>query len=352
MIAMNQTILPVSLVSTVWNDLEGCKVFFRQMCEQSKFPEEIIITDAASSDGTWGFLQAESSRVRPWRLVLLQDAKCNVARGRNLAIAKAKNEIIASTDIGCEWDREWLEELVKPLFKQPDVQMVAGSWGVKFAELKGPWALTEWALKGGKHESVAEAVTFASSRSIAYRKSVWKSIGGYAEDLTLAGDDTVFGHMMNLCKIKPVAAPKIRCYWHRHDSLRGFSKENFRNFIGEGEAGLGARHFFLVGGRLAIEGSSLFAGMVSALMGCHWTWSLICLMPLFFSLVLRTRVWSRAVKILKDLHVSHAWLRVITFDMLLRCQGLRGYLIGWFRGNRKCKAVRGRLQKMRLAQNN
>jgi glycosyltransferase involved in cell wall biosynthesis len=322
------------------------------MCEQRNFPDEIIITDAGSNDGTWEFLQAESTKIRPWNLVLLQEPKCNVARGRNLAIAKAKNEIIASTDIGCEWDREWLEELVKPLFEQPDVQMVAGSWGVKFAELKGPWALTEWALKGGKHESVAEAVTFASSRSIAYRKSVWESIGGYAEDLTLAGDDTVFGHMMNLSKIKPAAAPQIRCYWHRHETLRGFSKENLRNFIGEGEAGLGFRHFFLVGGRLVIESASLFAGMVSALLGCHWTWSLICLMPLFFSLVLRTRVWSRAVKILKDLNVSHAWLRVVTFDMLLRCQGLRGYLIGSFRGNRKCKAVRGRLQKMRLAQNN
>jgi glycosyltransferase involved in cell wall biosynthesis len=351
MVAMNQSILPVSLVSTVWNDLEGCEVFFRQMCEQSKFPEEIIITDAGSSDGTWEFLQAESSRVRPWRLVLLQDAKCNVARGRNLAIAKANNEIIASTDIGCEWDREWLEELVKHLFEKPDMQMVAGSWGVRFAELKGPWALTEWALKGGKHESVAEAVTFASSRSIAYRKSVWESIGGYAEDLTLAGDDTVFGHMMNLSKIKPAAAPQIRCYWHRHETLRGFSKENLRNFIGEGEAGIGHRHFFLVGGRLVIEFLSLLAGVVSALLGFEGTWSLICLLPFFISLFLRIRVWSRAVKILKDLKIFRPCLRVIAFDMLLRWQGLRGYLTGWFQGNRKCKDVRGRLQKMRLAQN-
>jgi len=351
MTATNQSNHPVSLVSTVWNDLEGCQVFFRQMCEQTKFPDEIIITDAGSNDGTWEFLQAESTEIRPWNLVLLQESRCNVARGRNLAIAKSKHEIIASTDIGCEWDREWLEELVEPLFQQAEVQMVAGSWGVRLAGLKGPWALTEWALKGGKHESVAEAVTFASSRSIAYRKSVWESIGGYAEDLTLAGDDTVFGHMMNLCKIKPAAAPRIRCYWHRHDTLCGFSKENLRNFIGEGEAGIGARHFFLVGGRLAIEFSSLVAGVLSALLGFEGTWSLICLLPFFISLLLRIRVWNRVVKILKDLKVSLPWLRVIAFDMLLRWQGLRGCLIGWFRGNRKCKAVRGRLQKMRLAQN-
>jgi len=63
-----------------------------------------------STIGTREFLQKESAAERPWKLVLLQDPRCNVARGINLAIAAAGFEIIASTDIGCEWDPEWLEE--------------------------------------------------------------------------------------------------------------------------------------------------------------------------------------------------------------------------------------------------
>ncbi len=341
-----KTKCPVSLVSTVWNDVEGCRVFFRQMANQTQYPAEIVITDAGSTDGTWEFLQEESAEDRPWKLVLLQEPRCNVARGRNLAIAAAGFEIIASTDIGCEWDPEWLEELVEPLFSKPQVEMVAGSWAVKFEGLRGPWALAEWALKSGKHESVAEAVTFASSRSIAYRKEVWRKIGGYAEDLTLAGDDTVFGHMMNLAGVRASAAPRIRCYWHRHESLKGFLKENRRNFIGDGEAMLSIRHFLLVGGRLVLEWMSALTGVFFILLGMPTGLVIIVFLPFVCSNLLRMKNWIKSSRLLASYGITYAFPRVVFFDTALRIYGLVGFMEGYLGGFTKCSKVRLRLQKL------
>jgi len=337
--------LAVSLVSTVWNDIVGCQVFLSHVLNQTCYPSEIIITDAGSRDGTWEFLQSEAARNRPWKLNLRQEPGCNVARGRNLAIEQARYEIIASTDIGCEWDPEWLEELTAPLFANPQIDMVAGSWAVKYESLSSPWALTEWAMKGCKHESVALPVTYASSRSIAYRKRLWQEIGGYPEDLTLAGDDTVFGHLMHLHGAKPSAAPRIRCYWHRHTTLKGFLNENFRNFLGEGEANLGWNHFFLVGGRLLVECCSLIFGLVFLLAGVPMFLTVVIFLPFVLSSLFRFRLWLHSAKRLHKLGVNHPMFHVIVFDMLFRIVGLHGFIIGIFRGSNKCRDVRKRLRK-------
>jgi len=337
--------IAVSLVTTVWNDIVGCQVFFSHVLNQTCYPSEIIITDAGSRDGTWEFLKKEEMKDRPWKLILRQEPGCNVARGRNLAIEQAGYEIIASTDIGCEWDPEWLEELTAPLFDSPQIDMVAGSWAVKYESLSSPWALTEWAMKGCKHESVALPVTFASSRSIAYRKRLWQEIGGYPEDLTLAGDDTVFGHLMHLHGAKPASAPRIRCYWHRHNTLKGYLNENFRNFVGEGEANLGWNHFFLVGGRLLVEFCSLIFGLVFLLAGVPMFLTGVFFLIFFLSSLLRLRSWLHAAKHLGKLGVKHPLFHVFVFDMLFRIMGLQGFIVGIFRGNSKCRDVRRRLCK-------
>jgi glycosyltransferase involved in cell wall biosynthesis len=337
--------LPVSLVSTVWNDLSGCEVFFRQMSAQTKIPAEIIITDAGSRDGTWAFLQAQTTREQPWNLILLQEPGCNVARGRNLAIEQARYETIASTDVGCEWDPEWLEELTTPLFANPQIDMVAGSWAVKFDGLSNPWALTEWAMKGCKHESVALPVTFASSRSIAYRKRLWYEIGGYPEDLTLTGDDTVFGHLMHLHGAKPSAAPSIRCYWHRHETLKSFLKESYRYGIGSGEANIFMRDAALIGGRLALELGCLLTGVIFiALPVIEIQFAGLALFGVGLALfVARAFKLREAVRNLKHLDVDWAWGRVLAFSYLNKIYWLSGSMKGWIYGRNQCCKCRSRL---------
>src|ERR1700728_1859898 len=124
----------VSLVSTVLNDLESCKQFMEQMLRQTRRPDEIVIVDAGSKDGTWEWMQ-EMAKNGPIPFVAYQEKKCNIARGRNLAIERPSHDTIVSTDLGNEWSPEWLEELVTPLEQQPGCEAVMGSWEVRYEDL-------------------------------------------------------------------------------------------------------------------------------------------------------------------------------------------------------------------------
>ncbi|MEM7457376.1 MAG: glycosyltransferase, partial [Planctomycetota bacterium] len=62
------------------------------MKNQTRLPDEIVIVDGGSKDGTWEFLKSYTFD-NDIQLVAIQDAGCNVARGRNIAIVNATNEI-------------------------------------------------------------------------------------------------------------------------------------------------------------------------------------------------------------------------------------------------------------------
>ena len=250
----------ITLVTTVLNDRQGCVSFFEQMEAQVLLPDEIVIVDGGSTDGTWEFLHCYQPS-KSYSLNVFQEKKCNVARGRNLAIASAKYDIIVSTDIGCTWESQWLQELAQPLIHNEQMEAVMGSWQVRLEDLKSDWAKVEYALLD-RPKLIANQTSHASSRSIAYRKSLWGKIGGYPEDLTLAGDDMVFALLLHQHTTNVGYSPIPRCYWERPSTLKSFCKESRRNFLGGGEAGIWLNYGILTGGRLAIEIILTLTGLI------------------------------------------------------------------------------------------
>ncbi len=338
----------ISLVSTIFNDRSGLVRFFAAMVAQTRVPDEIIVVDAGSKDGTWELMQAEAARTdRPWFFQALQEVRCNVARGRNLAIERASGGIIVSTDIGCNWDPEWVEELVAPLEVDAGVELVIGSWAVKRGEIQDPWTLTEWALKGDQRlEATAES--YSSSRSIAYRKSVWEALGRYPEDLTLAADDAVFHYLIEQAVVPRIGAPKVRCYWHRHESLKGFFKEAYRYGLGDGEAGIRGKDVILIGGRLALEAACLVFGLVGlwpVVPFAPWPGIALLVLGAFSVLGKVWKMWEASGRLRGD-GVGCPVIRLLVFTYGTKWHWLRGYADGMWRGRVHCRDCRRRLWEM------
>ncbi|WP_189523634.1 glycosyltransferase [Nostoc sp. PA-18-2419] len=336
-----------TLVTTVLNDREGCAAFFNQMEVQTCLPDEIVIVDAGSKDDTWEFLQNYQPN-RPYSLNVIQEIGCNVARGRNLAIAQAKHEIIVSTDIGCSWEPQWLEDLAKPLFADSQLEAVMGSWQVRHQDLKSSWARSEHTLLKGL-KFIANPTSHASSRSIAYRKSLWEKIGGYPEDLTLAGDDMVFSLLLHQTTNRVTSAPIPRCYWERPVTLKSFCKEARRNFRGSGEAGIWLDYGLLIGGRLLVEPLLLLIGLVCLIFALPiWIGSLFLI---GFLLSMSLRLWRLASTIwcLNNTYEnSDIWLQILVFEYLIKFWGVVGYWEGFLSGLQHCQECRHRLRSLKF----
>jgi len=343
---MQPAAIKVSLVTTILNDREGCSDFLRQMELQTSIPDEIVMVDAGSKDGTWELLQ-NYRPARDYSLRVLQEIGCNIARGRNLAITKAKNDIIVSTDVGCIWEPLWLEELARPLLADNRFDAVMGSWMVRKEDLKGIWSKAEYALLN-EPKLISTGISHSSSRSIAYRKSLWTAIGGYPEDLTLAADDMVFILLLHKLTDRVGYAPVPRCYWQRPVTLRSFIKETLRNFRGAGEAGIWHSYGIMVGGRLFLE--ILFCVLGSLflffpLLNRAGIFFLAALLALFG---LRIARLVPAIQRFNSNECSSGWVIIPFFEYMVKFYGVLGYWRGFLYGYKHCKKCRDRLRGAKI----
>ena len=332
----------ISIVTTVLNDRKGCADFFEQMKFQTLPPSEIVIVDGGSKDGTWEYLEEKAAQSGAIPVRVFQDVGCNVARGRDIAIQHANYDLIVSTDVGCEWHPNWIEELVSPMVKDPKVEAVMGSWEIDESTLQC-WGNVEAAwLSSSKF--LATPTSHASSRSIAYTRDLWKRIGGYPQDLTLAADDMVFALLLHKVARKTAAASVPRVKWGRHTTLKSYAKEARRNFFGAGEAGIWLKDFFLTGMRLFAEIFFLLSGAIFNIVGLKWVGIPLLVMG-FLLVLLRFLKLRSAINRLKALGEMNPVIKLLTFEYLTKWNGLKGYAAGYLRGLRNCQDCRNRLSK-------
>jgi cellulose synthase/poly-beta-1,6-N-acetylglucosamine synthase-like glycosyltransferase len=221
-----------SLVMTCLNEMRSLPRWREDLGAQTRQPDEIVIVDAVSKDGTQEAL-LEWSRVDP--RVKVKVEKCSAARGHNLGNEMAANEVIVSTDLGTRLDKHWFEEIVRPFEEDPTVEIVAGSYAIDLSTLHGAVARAELYLEGGGVPELGPGFV-PGNRSMAYTKKVWRELGGLPEDLTLYADDSVFGRQMIQGNYKMAYAPKAVVYWRRPGKLRAFWKEQYNYGRGDGEA--------------------------------------------------------------------------------------------------------------------
>ena len=333
-----------SLVSTVLNDLQSCQLFFKEIETQTYLPNEIVIVDGGSTDGTWEFLSSYKPS-KNYQLRVFQEVGCNVARGRNLAITQAKFDIIASTDIGCSWDDQWLEELVTPLIENPELDAVMGSWNVLQDDCETRWAKVDFDYQRGL-TFIATPQSDASSRSIAYRKRLWQKIGGYPEDLTLAGDDMVFSLLLHSSTKAIAASTSLHCHWKLPQTLKSILKEARRNFRGAGEAGIWLNYGLLVGFRLLIEIFFLLTGLVTLFLpNVSWL-SFVCFLGFILCLLIRLIKLRSPLKAQWNRYQLRGVIDLVIFEYLIKIWSLIGFWEGYFYGKQHCSDCRLALAKV------
>lgn len=169
--------MKVSLVTTVKDSAEHMGQFLASIREQSRPPNEVIVVDGGSADGTVEVVRSHDG------ITLIEEPGANISRGRNVAIAAAAHDVIAVSDADCVLDPGWLERLLARIEDGADVAM-----GFYRPLADGFLQECMAAVNLPDADEVREDRFMPSHRSVAYRREAIERAGGYPEWLEIGED--------------------------------------------------------------------------------------------------------------------------------------------------------------------
>jgi glycosyltransferase involved in cell wall biosynthesis len=244
----------ISVVVTVKNEGENIHCLLDSLAAQTRAPDEVVVCDGGSTDGTLDALRAETRL--PLKVILRPGA--NISQGRNAAIAEATGEVIACADAGVTLAPEWLQELVTP-FERGEWKATcgvepcppgAGGQAARPVEASTPFVVAGFFLPDlhtafevamgatvlPQLDEICPETFLPSSRSVAFRREAWQAVGGYPEWLDYC-EDLVFDFALR--KLGPFAfAPKAIAHFRPRGSLRAFFRQYYQYARGDGKADL------------------------------------------------------------------------------------------------------------------
>jgi glycosyltransferase involved in cell wall biosynthesis len=221
----------VSVIVTVKNEASSIGRLLTSLSHQTVSPAEVVIVDGGSTDDTVERIESFRDQLP---ITLLVREGTNISQGRNEAIRASSGEIVASTDAGVRLARRWLEELTRPLQKDPAIDVVSGFF------LPDPQTAFETAMGATVlpvEDDVRPDSFLPSSRSVAFRKEAWEKVGGYPEWLDYC-EDLVFDFALLDAGCQFSFAPQAVAHFRPRSSLGAFWRQYFQYARGDGKADL------------------------------------------------------------------------------------------------------------------
>jgi glycosyltransferase involved in cell wall biosynthesis len=331
--------MKVAVVATMRNEAHTIGDLLEAIAAQSRVPDEVILVDGGSTDGTvavaraWadrprvlshlylyvkgvnGADRTEASRsARPPALRLLKAPGSNIAQGRNHGIAAARSPIIAITDAGCAPAPDWLARMSGPLERDPGLGLVQGVVLPQPANhLEACIARCSLAFR----VNIGEGAFYPTARTLAFRHDVWAQVGGFPEHLDF-GEDAAFIVAVASTGTQVHVEPQAVVHWRPRGSYWEVVQQFYHYAHGLAQAGL-SRTFHLrtiaqsVGGVLCISLGILLR---------HWLpWMLLLLLADFY-------LWRKARQGCFDIPSWRTYYRVPLVLLAIHLGTMAGIIHG------------------------
>lgn len=301
----------ISICITVLNEEGTVASLLDSLLNQSKKPNQIIIVDGGSIDKTVEIIrhyQQKDSRIK----LLIEE--CSRARGRNLGVEIAKGEIILMTDAGCIASSDWVKNIVSP-FENTDVDVVAG-----FYHMTGGTPVNKaMSVFLGVSPNNFDIDFLPSTRSIAFRKSIWEKVGGFPEKVGGAAEDTVFNYKLIKAGAKFSRMKNATVEWGMPDTIFNFYFKIFNYAKGDAKSKI----WFFPRKALASHNIKALFILFRYLVGFSFlilsfkfhyllAYLIICLFAYLIWSFRKAGLWGPVLQILSDVAVMSGFLSGLT----------------------------------------
>jgi glycosyltransferase involved in cell wall biosynthesis len=212
--------VPVSLIVTVRDDRPGFAELLDAIAEQTEMPDEIVVVDGGSTDGTLDELTSREQKLPPVRALVAPGS--NIGAGRNIAVREASHDWLVCTDAGCRPVPGWLAAF-KRVSAAADV--AAGTFVVEgetpldravacahypvLDEVHDDDVLVRLAHRLFGRDFRAEQ---AGGRSMAFSRAAWEAAGGFREHV-YAGEDLAFSAAAVELGFRPTLVEEATVRW-------------------------------------------------------------------------------------------------------------------------------------------
>tara|TARA_Y100000310_G_scaffold221576_1_gene223160 strand:+ start:15784 stop:16728 length:945 start_codon:yes stop_codon:yes gene_type:complete len=173
--------MKTSLISPVLNEEKNIKKFLNSIIKQTVRPDEVLIVDGGSKDKTYQILKKYSKKYK-W-IKIYKKIGFNISQGRNYTIKKSKGDIIFTCDSGTRLEKNWVKKILKGFEKNADV--VFGMWNIEPSNIVEKFLVS----RTPNWNKINPNKFIPSNRQVAFKKNVWKKVGGFPEHLKRADDN-------------------------------------------------------------------------------------------------------------------------------------------------------------------
>jgi glycosyltransferase involved in cell wall biosynthesis len=212
----------ISVAIPLRNEANNVDELLRRLLAQTRPPEEIIIADGGSTDSTPEIVSDFIGRGAPVKLIRAGEAF--PGRGRNVAAAEASGDWLAFIDGGIEPALDWLETLAARAEIDETIDVVYGAWEPITDSFFAECAAITYVPPPIARNGVVTRPRFIASSLM--KRSVWRSVGGFPEDLR-SGEDLLFMDKIERAGFNSVFEPRGLVRWH----LRPTLTSTFKRFV-------------------------------------------------------------------------------------------------------------------------
>jgi glycosyltransferase involved in cell wall biosynthesis len=275
--------MKVSVVIPVRDEENSIRELLDSLLQQTRPPDEIVITDGGSADATPQIVEEYMRKGAPVRLIRAGAAL--PGRGRNLGAAQASFDWLAFTDAGIHLSKDWLESLVARAEQDNSIDVVYGFWQPITDTFFKQCAAIAYVPAATLHDGML--VRPPSIASTLVRRQAWQAVNGFPEDLRSA-EDLIFMDRLESAGYRSVFEPRAQVRWE----LRPTFLATFKRFLVYSRNNIRAGLFRQWQAPIIIRYGVLAILLLAALMiEPPWAWFLIA--AWLFMLAVRAAVAIR-----------------------------------------------------------